>query len=132
MNLNDRIHPLEPQPDETHDDPIFDARVISVVKLRVESSDSSTLLDHAAHVLHGEAKALPGFLSGEILVSQDAKTIVILTEWVDSHLWAQARYDLHVGKLLEDCFVNCPTLEFEVYRRHAKFLGPVEPATKVV
>ena len=64
-----------------------------------------------------------GFLAGEIFVSHDRKTIVILTEWTDLHAWSKSRYDVRVGKMLEDCVAASSEIEFEIYDRHARFLA---------
>lgn len=77
----------------------------------------------ALEVLEGESKNMPGFLSGEILVSLDKKIVVILTEWTDSHAWSRSRYDVRVGKMLEDCLIASPETEFEICDRYGRFSG---------
>ncbi len=97
--------------------------VLSVVKLRLDPGDTASILSEAADVLQGESKTQYGFLAGEILVSHDRKTVVILTEWTDLHTWSQSRYDVRVGKMLEDCLAASSEIEFEIYDRHARFLA---------
>lgn len=96
---------------------------VSVVKLRIQPSDTPDILSKASDVLQYESRELLGFIAGEVLVSADMKTIVILTEWVDAHAWGRSRYDARVGKMLEDCLAASPEIEFEIYSRHAKFLA---------
>ena len=95
--------------------------VLSVVKLRLDPGDTASILSEAADALQGESKTQYGFLAGEILVSHDRKTVVILTEWTDLHTWGQSRYDVRVGKMLEDCLAASSEIEFEIYDRHARF-----------
>ncbi len=98
--------------------------MLSVVKLRVDPADAPAVLGEAAAVLGGESKDRPGFLAGDILVSHDRKTIVILTEWVDRHAWSQSRYHSEVGEMLEHALAASHAIEFEVYDRHARFAPP--------
>jgi quinol monooxygenase YgiN len=96
--------------------------VVSVVKLRLDPGDAARILSEAAGVLQGESATQLGFLAAEIFVSHDRKTIVILTEWTDLHAWSKSRYDVRVGKMLEDCVAASSEIEFEIYDRHAHFL----------
>lgn len=95
--------------------------VLSVVKVWIEATAASDLLEEATDVLHRESQTQAGFISGDILVSTDSGKIVILTEWTDGHAWAHSRYDARVGKMLEDCLSASSEIEFEVYDRHARF-----------
>lgn len=95
--------------------------ILSVVKLRLDPGDAARILSEAAGVLQGESTTQPGFLAGEILVSHDRKTVVILTEWKDVHAWGKSRYDVRVGKMLEDCLAASSEIEFEIYDRHSRF-----------
>lgn len=97
--------------------------IVSVVKLRIQPSDTPNILSEASDVLQQESSELLGFVAGEVLVSTDRKTIVILTEWVDGRAWSRSRYDARVGKMLEDCLAASPEIEFEIYDRHAKFFA---------
>jgi quinol monooxygenase YgiN len=97
--------------------------VISVVKVRVETGDAKALLAEAAGVLQLEATNMPGFLTGEILLSVHRNVFVIRTEWTDIHAWSRSRYDARVGAMLEHCEAASKELEFEVYARHASVAG---------
>lgn len=99
--------------------------VFSVVKLRVKPSGELPLLAKALDVLKEESTTLDGFIAGNLLVSLDSRTVVVLTEWVDRHSWSRSRYDSRVGEMLEDCFTESPEVEFEVYNSQAQFRGPV-------
>jgi heme-degrading monooxygenase HmoA len=92
--------------------------VVSVIKIKIDSIEAPDLLAEASEVLATEAKDLLGFLAAQLLLSLDNKTMVILTEWSDSHAWAQSRYDLRVGKLIEHCLVKSTAIEFELYTRY--------------
>lgn len=94
--------------------------VLSVVKVRMEADKTAAILEEAAATLRGESTTQPGFLVGEILVSHDKKTVVIITEWTDLHTWSRSRYDVRVGKMLEDCLAVSSQIEFEIYNRHAR------------
>jgi hypothetical protein len=94
--------------------------VISVIKITIDAVDTPDLLTEAMEVLAAEREDLHGFLTGQILLSVDNKTVVILTEWSDHHAWGQSRYDLRVGKLIEHCFVKSTTIEFELYTRRGE------------
>ena len=95
--------------------------ILSVVKLRIDPSKVPAIVAEANDVLREESKTQAGFIAGEILVSRNRKTIVIMTEWVDSHAWSRSRYDVRVGKMLEDCLNASDAIEFEIYDRHARF-----------
>lgn len=100
-----------------------DEAVISVVTAHLKTAHSHEVIDEAVEVLRGEAEGMPGFLAGHVLVSIDAKKLVIVTEWRDSHAWSASRYDKRVGKMLEDCLSNSIVLDFELYRGKAHFIG---------
>ncbi len=97
--------------------------IVSVVKLRIEPSDTPNILSEASNVLQQESRERSGFIAGEVLVSTDSKTVVILTEWVDGRAWSRSRYDARVGKMLEDGLAASSEIEFEIYDRHAKFFA---------
>lgn len=97
--------------------------VLSVVKLRLDPEDAARILSEAAGVLQAESTTQLGFLAGEILVSHDRRIVVIFTEWTDLHTWGTSRYDVRVGKMLEDCLAASSEIEFEIYDRHARFLA---------
>jgi heme-degrading monooxygenase HmoA len=95
--------------------------VLSVVKVRIEAKKTAAILAEAADTLRTESTTQPGFLAGEVLVSQDKKTVVIITEWADLHMWSRSRYDVRIGKMLEDCLAASSQIEFEIYDRHTRF-----------
>ncbi len=98
-----------------------DKPVVAVIKLTIDAIDAPEILAEGMDVLAAESRDLPGFLAAEILVSQDSKTIVILTEWSDHHTWSQSRYDARVGKMIELCYLKSTMLQFEIYARRARF-----------
>ncbi|MEO9170907.1 MAG: hypothetical protein ABI282_11865 [Candidatus Baltobacteraceae bacterium] len=104
--------------------------VIGVVKIKIAAIDAPQLLAEAIEVLGSESRVLQGFVAAQILVSVDNKTMVILTEWSDHHMWAQSRYDARVGKMLEHCSARSTTIEFELYSRRGEWkseLAPMRP-----
>ncbi len=101
--------------------PSVDDPVIGVIKVKIDPLDAPELLAEAIEVLDAESKDVQGFLSAQILVSVDDKTIVILTEWSDHHAWSQSRYDARVGKMVEHCNAKSTTIEFELYTRRGEF-----------
>lgn len=98
-----------------------DEPVVAVVKVKIDSIDASELLAEAIEVLSAESRQLQGFLTAQILLSIDRKTMVIITEWSDHHAWAQSRYDARVGKMIEHCHTRSTTIEFELYTRPGEF-----------
>ena len=67
---------------------------------------------------------MPGFLSGEILISLDTRTLVTRTEWTDDLAWGKSRYDNRVGIMLGHSNAASKQLAVEIYVRHATFTGP--------
>ncbi len=105
--------------------PSVDDPVIGVIKVKIDPLDAPELLAEAIEVLDEESKHLQGFLSAQILVSVDDKTIVILTEWSNHHAWSQSRYDTRVGKMIEHCNAKSTTIEFDLYTRRGKFSSAI-------
>lgn len=97
--------------------------VVSVVTVLLSETHSPEVLKQAIDVLRGECNDLTGFLSGEVLLSDNAKKLAIVTEWRDIHAWSASRYDTRVGNMLEMCLVNSTVLDFELYHRKARFAG---------
>ncbi len=77
-----------------------DEVVISVVTAHLKTAHLHDVVEEAIEVLRGEAEEMPGFITGHVLVSIDAKKLAIVTKWRDSHAWSASRYDMRVGKLL--------------------------------
>lgn len=100
-----------------------DEVVISVVTAHLKTAHLHEVVDEAIEVLRGEAEEIPGFITGHVLVSIDAKKLAIVTKWRDIHAWSASRYDKRVGKMLEDCLSNSIVLDFELYRGKAHFIG---------
>jgi hypothetical protein len=100
-------------PDETRGGP-----VTGVTKIRIAAIDAPDLLAEAIELLAAESKELAGFTGGQILLSVDKHTLVILAEWADTHAWSASRYDVRVGKMMEHCHAKSRTMEFELYTRH--------------
>jgi hypothetical protein len=96
--------------------------VVSVVTVLLNGLQSEALLDRAVDVLREESVDLPGFLGGDALLSTDAKTLAIVTEWRDIHAWSASRYDMKVGQLLEEFLNSSTVLGFEVYHRKARIV----------
>ncbi len=99
----------------------IDEPVVAVVKVKIDSIDAPELLAEAMAVLGAESRQLAGFLTAQILLSVDNKTMVILTEWSDHHAWGQSRYDTRVGNMIEHCNARSSTIEFELYTRRGEF-----------
>lgn len=97
--------------------------VVSVITAHLKTGKLQEVADQVTDVLHGESTNMPGFVTGHVLVSIDAKRFAIVTKWQDSHLWSASRYDRRVGQMLENCFVNSSVLDFELYRGKAHFVG---------
>ncbi len=102
-------------------DASVDQPVIGVVKVTIDALDAPELLSEAIEVLTAESRQLPGFLTAQILLGVDNKTMVIITEWIDHHAWGQSRYDVRVGKMIEHCNARSTTIEFELYTRRGEF-----------
>lgn len=102
--------------------------VISVVTAHLETEHLQKIVDEVTDVLRGESADMPGFIAGHVLVSLDERTLTIVTEWRDSHLWSQSRYDTRVGQMLEHCLINSSALDFELYQRKAHFVVAEAPA----
>lgn len=99
----------------------IDEIVVSVITILLSETHSPELLEQAIEVLRGECNDIAGFISGEVLLSQDAKTLAIVTEWSSSHAWSLSRYDVRVGNMLEAFLMNSTVLDFELYHRKARF-----------
>lgn len=97
--------------------------VISVITILLSETHSPELLEQAIEVLRGECNDIAGFITGEVLLSQDAQKLAIVTEWSSSHAWSASRYDVRVGNMLEVCLANSSVLDFELYHRKARFVG---------
>jgi heme-degrading monooxygenase HmoA len=97
--------------------------VISVVTAHLKNPHLHEVVDEAIEVLRGEAEEMPGFITGHVLVSTDAKKLAIVTKWRDSHTWSKSRYDERVGKMLEDCLSSSVVLDLELYCEKAYFVG---------
>lgn len=106
--------------------PLGQTLVVSIITVRVEIGNARALLDEAFDVLQLESRNMPGFLGGELLVSLDLKTLVIRTEWSDTHAWSKSRYDGRVGMMLEHCSAVTKALDVEVYLRHAAFSSSLD------
>jgi quinol monooxygenase YgiN len=100
--------------------------VLSVVKVRVEPDKAAAILSEAAETLRDGSAAQPGFLGGEILISQDRTTIAVLSEWTDLHTWSRSRYDARIGKTLED-LVASSEIEFETYENYMRLSAVKSP-----
>ncbi len=98
-----------------------DEPVIGVIKMKIDAIDAPELLTEAMDVLAAESRQLKGFLTAQILLGVDNKTMVIITEWSDHHAWGQSRYDMRVGMMLEHCNARSTTIEFELYTRRGEF-----------
>jgi hypothetical protein len=101
-----------------------DEVVVSVITVLLRTTRSPEVLKQAIETLRGECNDVAGFVSGEVLLSVDARRLAIVTEWRDVHAWGASRYDVRVGNMLEVCLANSTVLDFEVYRRRARFVAP--------
>jgi heme-degrading monooxygenase HmoA len=100
-----------------------DEVVVSVITAHLRTEHLRDVVGEAIEILRGEAEDMPGFITGHVLVSIDAKALAIITEWMDSHVWSASRYDKRVGKMLEHCVSNSIILDLELYRRKAHLIG---------
>jgi hypothetical protein len=105
-----------------------DEVVVSVITVLLTATHSPEILKQAIEMLRGESNDIAGFITGEILLNGDAKKLAIVTEWCDSHAWSVSRYDARVGSMLEVCLANSTVLDFELYRRRARFVAGGLPA----
>jgi hypothetical protein len=97
--------------------------VVSVVTLHLEPDRSPTILQEIVEALRREYGSLTGFISADVLLSLDEKTLAIVSEWANVHSWGASRYDPRVGELLENCLDNSSALAFEIYYRKSHFAG---------
>jgi hypothetical protein len=97
--------------------------VVSVVTLHLELDRSPTILQDIIEALRREYGSLAGFISADVLLSLDEKTLAIVSEWTNVHAWGASRYDPRVGELLENCLDNSTALAFEIYYRKSHFVG---------
>ena len=104
-----------------------DQPVIGVIKLRMAASDTPDILAQSIAVLAEESRDLAGFRGAQILVSIDSSILIVLTEWSDHHAWSQSRYDLRVGKMLEEYHAKATAIEFELYTRRSEFPPHPDP-----
>ena len=96
-------------------------RQVSVVKIRIEPERAAALLAKALAGLAAEGKKnLPGFLTGQILLSVDNTTVALLSEWSDRHAWGKSRYDPIVESLIADFHHESLEIEFDLYTRRAE------------
>ena len=93
--------------------------VLAVAKARIDPEKADAVLREAGDLLRTWMPS-PGFISVELLISEDRKTVAVLCEWSDLDTWSRSRYDSHVGKTLEDFVTAGGKLEFEVYERYAR------------
>ena len=114
------IMPAHPPYEEHLDEP-----VIGVIKITFDPVEATALMKEATEMLAIESKTLRGFTAAQVLLSVDRSTMVVLTEWSDRHAWAQARYDLGVGKFMEHALFKSATIEFELYTRTVGIPSPV-------
>lgn len=99
------------------------SEVVSVITVSLNASHSLDILKDAIDVLRSECSDVAGFITGDVLLSQDGQKLAIVTEWRDSHAWSASRYGERVGKMLEDCLANSSVLDFELYNRRARFVA---------
>jgi quinol monooxygenase YgiN len=95
----------------------YDERIVSVMKMRIDPKQAAGLLTATLNAFRSESNTLIGFLTAQVLLSVDNETIVIMSEWSDRHAWGKSRYDPIVESLIENCYDNASTIEFEVYTR---------------
>jgi len=105
----------------THAGP--DEVVVSVITAQLEAAHFQEIVDEVTEVLRAESTSLPGFVTGHVMVSTDAKKLAIITEWRNDHFWSASRYDKRVGQMLEHCLANSSFLDFELYSGKAHFAG---------
>jgi quinol monooxygenase YgiN len=99
----------------------FKHQVISVVKIRIEPHQAAGLLAKALDALAAESrKNLPGFLTGQVLLSVDNKVVALLSEWTDRHAWGKSRYDPIVESLIADFHDESLAIDFELYTRRGE------------
>lgn len=99
----------------------FKHPVVSVVKIRIEPQRAAALLAKALAGLAAEGeKKLPGFLTGQILLSVDNRTVALLSEWSNRHAWGKSRYDPIVESLIGDFHDESLEIEFDLYTRRAE------------
>ncbi|MGA8534684.1 MAG: antibiotic biosynthesis monooxygenase [Candidatus Tumulicola sp.] len=98
----------------------YDKPVVSVMKMKIDPKQAVGLLEETLSAFAAENKNLPGFLSAQVLLSVDNKTIVVISEWSDRHTWGRSRYHPIVESLVKACYDNAATIEFEVYTRRGE------------
>ena len=94
-----------------------DQPVISLVKVKIAAAEAPVLLKEAIDLLPVEKSNLPGFLSAQVLLSVEGTTLIVMSEWRNRHAWAQSRYDVRLGKLIDDWLMRSVAIEFELYTR---------------
>ena len=97
---------------------VYDKPVVSVMTIKIDPNEAASLLAIALDNLAGEeVKNLPGFLTGQVLLSVDNRTILLLSEWSDRHAWGKSRYDPIVEGFVKDCYEKAIGFDFEIYTR---------------
>lgn len=106
---------------DDRDSGIYDRPVVNVMKVKIDPKEAPSLLAKTLEALAAvETENLPGFLSAQVLLSVDNKTIVVLGEWTDRHAWGKSRYDPVVESLVKDCYDKAAAIEFDVYTRRGE------------
>lgn len=106
--------------------------VVSILTVHLDAARSPSILADVIHEVRAEYGSLCGFLSADVLLSVDEKTLAVVSEWNDVHCWAASRYDPRVGELLARCLDNSTALAFEVYYRKSHFAAaPSDIQTRI-
>jgi quinol monooxygenase YgiN len=107
---------------DDRDSGIYDRPIVNVMKVKIDPKEAPSLLAKTLDALAAvQSENLPGFLTAQVLLSVDNKTIVVLGEWTDRHAWGKSRYDPVVESLVKDCYTKRPLSNLTYIRVAEKF-----------
>ncbi len=89
--------------------------IVAVLRFKVTAENFSHIAAVAGTALREGSSALPGFIEGILLTNEARSRILIHSEWISRHNWAEAQWDDQIARAVAEMFEDTASYDLEFY-----------------
>lgn len=94
--------------------------VVSVVTFDVTPRNIEAVARHATQLLRDTGSALPGFIEGVVLTTEDQTQIILMAHWESRDAWARAEWNEQISRGVAELYEETASFAIKLFREVAQ------------